>query len=69
MRRSLEKIKRSVGRLARGVQEGEAVVSASPVVSVREVFRRFWPYARPYRRWIPVMLLLVALGPAFGGRS
>ena len=64
MRRSLEKIKRSVGRLARGVQEGEAVVSASPVVSVREVFRRFWPYARPYRRWIPVMLLLVALGPA-----
>ena len=64
MRRSLEQIKRSVGRLARGVQEGEAVVSASPVVSVREVFRRFWPYARPYRRWIPVMLLLVALGPA-----
>jgi ATP-binding cassette, subfamily B, bacterial len=29
---------------------------------VREVFRRFWPDARPYRRWIPVVLVLVALG-------
>jgi ATP-binding cassette, subfamily B, bacterial len=34
------------------------------VVPVREVFRRFWPYARPYRRWLPLILVLVALGPA-----
>jgi subfamily B ATP-binding cassette protein MsbA len=26
--------------------------------------RRFWPYARPYRRWLPPILALVALGPA-----
>ena len=64
MRELFEKIRRSVGELARGVQEGEGTVSASPAVPVREVFRRFWPYARAYRRWIPVMLLLVALGPA-----
>ena len=31
---------------------------------MREIFRRFWPYARPYRRWIPVIVLLVALGSA-----
>jgi subfamily B ATP-binding cassette protein MsbA len=39
-------------------------VAAAPAVPVREVFRRFWPYARPYRRWLPVILVLVALGPA-----
>ncbi|HSK99110.1 MAG TPA: ABC transporter ATP-binding protein [Rubrobacteraceae bacterium] len=59
-----KKIKRAFGELTKGVREGEGLVAASPVVSVREVFRRFWPYARPYRRWIPVMLFLVALGPA-----
>ena len=31
---------------------------------VREIFRRFWPYARPYRRWIAVGLLFVVLAPA-----
>jgi ATP-binding cassette, subfamily B, bacterial len=36
----------------------------APAVPVREVFRRFWPYAKPYRRWLPLILLLVALGPA-----
>ncbi len=39
-------------------------VAAAPPVPLRDVFRRFWPYARPYRRWLLVTLLLVALGPA-----
>ncbi|HSL00473.1 MAG TPA: ABC transporter ATP-binding protein [Rubrobacteraceae bacterium] len=39
-------------------------MTAAPEVPVREIFRRFWPYARPYRRWIPVVVLLVALGSA-----
>jgi subfamily B ATP-binding cassette protein MsbA len=39
-------------------------VAVAPAVPVREVFRRFWPYARPYRRWLPIILVLVALGPA-----
>lgn len=31
---------------------------------IRDVFRRFWPHARPYRFWLPVVLLLVAIGAA-----
>jgi ATP-binding cassette, subfamily B, bacterial len=38
------------------------IVAAAPQVSLREVFRRFWPDVRPYRRWIPVAILLVAIG-------
>jgi hypothetical protein len=33
-------------------------------VSVGEVFWRLWPYARPYRRWLPVIVVLAVLGPA-----
>lgn len=47
-----------------GIEEREGFVSAAPVVPVREVVRRFWPYARPYRRWLPLILFLVAFGPA-----
>ena len=38
------------------------VVAAAPQIPVRAVFRRFWPDARPYRRWIPVLLVLIAIG-------
>jgi ATP-binding cassette, subfamily B, bacterial len=45
------------------VPSGEgALVAEAPPVAVREIFRRFWPDARPYRRWIPVGLLFIALG-------
>ncbi len=40
------------------------MVAPAPPVPLREIFRRFWPYARPFRRWLPVVLLLVALVPA-----
>jgi ATP-binding cassette, subfamily B, bacterial len=40
------------------------VIAHAPQVPVRTVFRRFWPDARPYRRWLPVLLLLVAIGTA-----
>jgi ABC-type multidrug transport system fused ATPase/permease subunit len=40
------------------------LVAAAPKIPVRDVFRRFWPDARPYRRWIPVGLILIALGAA-----
>jgi ATP-binding cassette, subfamily B, bacterial len=43
--------------------EGEALVSASPTVPVREIFRRFWPYAKPYRRWLALSLVLIVLVP------
>lgn len=41
---------------------GESLVGAAPVLAVRELFTAFWPYARPYRRWIPVLLGLIAIG-------
>ena len=31
---------------------------------MREVLRRFWPDARPYRRWLPLGLVLIAAGVA-----
>jgi ABC-type multidrug transport system fused ATPase/permease subunit len=42
----------------------EEAVAATPSVPLREIIRRFWPDARPYRRWLPLLLLFVALGPA-----
>src|SRR5918999_4655668 len=53
-----------VRSLLMGIEESEGFVAAAPAVPVREIFRRFWPYARPYRRWLPLILVLVALGPA-----
>ena len=40
------------------------MVAAAPVVPVGQVFRRFWPHARPYRRLLPLLLFFVALVPA-----
>jgi len=51
-------------RFFAGVDESGGIVAAAPVVSVRDVFRRFWPYAKPYRRWLPLILLMAAVGPA-----
>jgi ABC-type multidrug transport system fused ATPase/permease subunit len=44
--------------------DSQALVAAAPTVSVREIFRRFWPYARPYRRWLVVGFVLIAAVPA-----
>lgn len=41
---------------------GEALIAQAPGLRVRELFAAFWPYARPYRRWIPVGLVLIAIG-------
>ncbi|RKT82252.1 ATP-binding cassette, subfamily B/ATP-binding cassette, subfamily B, MsbA [Saccharopolyspora antimicrobica] len=43
--------------------EPGGLVEHAPVVGVREVFRRFWPYARPYRRWWALVVLLVLIAP------
>src|SRR5215216_6564118 len=42
----------------------DGAVAAAPSLPVREVFRRFWPYARPYRRWLALTLVFIVLGPA-----
>ncbi|MBB5152746.1 ABC transporter ATP-binding protein [Saccharopolyspora phatthalungensis] len=35
----------------------------APPVSVREIFRRFWPYVRPYRGWLYVVMALILIAP------
>jgi ATP-binding cassette subfamily B protein len=57
-------VKARLRRLLVPVPQSEALVAAAPPVPVREIFRRFWPYARPYRRWIAVGLVFVVLAPA-----
>jgi ATP-binding cassette, subfamily B, bacterial len=47
------------------VPSGEgSLVAETPPVAVREILRRFWPDARPFRRWIPLGLVFIALGAA-----
>jgi ATP-binding cassette subfamily B protein len=40
------------------------IVAQAPPVAAAEIVRRFWPLARPYRRWIALGLLLLLLVPA-----
>jgi ATP-binding cassette subfamily B protein len=40
------------------------LVAAAPGVSPRELVRRFWPFARPYRLVIAAGVVLVAVLPA-----
>ena len=63
-RASVAKLKETVDLLLADAEEERGLVTAAPAVSVREIFGRFWAYARPYRRWMPLILILVALGPA-----
>jgi len=43
---------------------GPGVAGAAPPLSPREIFRRFWPYARPYRWFIWLTLPFIVLAPA-----
>jgi len=36
-------------------------------VPIRAVVRRFWPYARGQRRWLPLLIALTAVNPLFEG--
>ena len=45
-------------------ESGDGLVAAAPPVAIREIFRRFWPYARPYRKWLALSLVFIILGPA-----
>lgn len=42
----------------------DATIAQAPPVPLRDIFRRFWPYTRPYRWWLLVTLMLAAVGPA-----
>jgi ATP-binding cassette subfamily B protein len=45
------------------VSDENSPVAVAPALGIRAVFRRFWPYARPYRRWFGVLLMLLVLVP------
>src|SRR3954451_10738321 len=52
-------------RALMSVADGDGgVVAGAPPVPVREIIRRFWPYARPYRRWLWLTGLFIVLMPA-----
>ena len=61
---SFAQLRRGVRLLLSGIEEEGGLVAAAPVVQVREIFRRFWPDARPYKRFFLLTLVFVALGPA-----
>ncbi len=52
-----------LGRLVELPEGGSAPVRHAPAVPVREIVRRFWPYARPYRFWLCLSLVLILLVP------
>jgi ATP-binding cassette subfamily B protein len=53
---------RSLLRPASG-DGGGGLVEAAPAASLREVFRRFWPDARPFWRWLWLSLVLIIVSP------
>jgi ATP-binding cassette subfamily B protein len=50
--------------LLRPAEHDSGIVRQAPAVAALEIVRRFWPFARPYRRWILIGLALLALVPA-----
>jgi ATP-binding cassette, subfamily B, bacterial len=54
---------RSLRSPAPGDDSG-GLVEAAPAASLREVFRRFWPDARPFRPWLWLSLVLIIVTPA-----
>src|SRR5215210_7179756 len=64
VRASVVRLRRAVRSLLPDMDEEDGFVAAAPLMELREIFRRFWPYARPYRRWLPLILLFAALGSA-----
>src|SRR5947209_17546237 len=49
--------------LVRPASPDGGLVDAAPAASLREVFRRFWPDARPFWRWLWLSLLLIIITP------
>ena len=43
--------------------DGDDSLEIAPTVSLREIFRRFWPDARPFRKWVFLSLLLIIVVP------
>jgi len=59
---AMSRIRSRVRELLVPHPDGPEVVAAAPEVALRDVFRRFWPDARPYRKWLPVLVALIGVG-------
>jgi ATP-binding cassette, subfamily B, bacterial len=53
-----------IDRFLRPADHDSRIVEQAPAVAAAEVVRRFWPFARPYRRWIALGMFLLVLVPA-----
>jgi ABC-type multidrug transport system fused ATPase/permease subunit len=51
-------------RFLRPAGHDTRIVEQAPTVAAAELVRRFWPFARPYRRWIAAGLALLLIVPA-----
>jgi ABC-type multidrug transport system fused ATPase/permease subunit len=51
-----------LSRLVSPGTDAEEIVAHAPQVPLRDVLKRFWPDARPQRRWLPALVILIALG-------
>ncbi len=58
----MREVVRSLLRPASGDDVG-GLVEAAPAANLREIFRRFWPDARPFWRWLWLSLVLVIVTP------
>ena len=58
----MTRLRELLSRLVAPGEGGEEVVAHAPQLRLREVLRRFWPDARPYRKWVPALLALIAIG-------
>lgn len=45
------------------VDEVDGLAQPAPSMRVRDIFTRFWPDARPFRKWLVLSLVLVVLVP------
>ena len=50
-------------RFLRPTASDTRIVEQAPAVAATEIVRRFWPLARPYRRWIALGLVLLLIVP------
>lgn len=64
MMKRLQQLHARLNRLLIGSEPYQEIIPTAPPVPIREIFRRFWPYARPYRHWMLLALLFSVLGPA-----
>lgn len=60
----MAKLAKALRRALMPVAHSRGLVANAPQVAIREIFRRFWPYAAPYRRYLWITLVFILLAPA-----